>query len=150
MKLTFLLILMIGAGYISAQVSTNNDNKTKTMKSEFLGLRTVGYKVSDIQKAKEWYTNVFGVKPYYVGFNIAGYELGLMPEETPITNKTDNVTVLWGVENINESFDRLIKMGATAHEKPQDVGGNIIVASVKDPWGNVIGIIYNPGFKLSN
>ena len=124
------------------------------MENEFLGLRTVGYKVPDIQKAKEWYTNVFGIKPYfdepfYVGFNIAGYELGLMPEENPMPNKTDNVTIFWGVENINESFDRLIKMGATAHEKPQDVGGSIIVASVKDPWGNVIGIIYNPGFTLA-
>ena len=123
------------------------------MKTEFLGLRTVGYKVSDIQKAKEWYTNVFGVKPYfdevfYVGFNIGGYELGLMPEEKPMPNKTDNVNVLWGVENVQESYDRLIKMGATAYEAPQSVGGDIIVASVKDPWENILGIIYNPGFKL--
>jgi lactoylglutathione lyase len=125
------------------------------MKTEFLGLRTVGYKVADIQKAKEWYTSVFRVKPYfdeafYVGFNIGGYELGLMPEEKPVKSKTDNVTIYWGVENIKESFDHLIKMGATPHEEPQNVGGDIMVASVKDPWENVIGIIYNPDFNLNN
>ena len=153
MKLSFLLILMICVWHISAQVSNNINNKTETMKNEFLGLRTVGYKVADIQQAKEWYTNVFGVRPYfdepfYVGFNIGGYELGLMPEEKPSTDKTENVSVFWGVENIAESYDRLISLGAIAHETPQNVGGDIMVATVKDPWDNVIGIIHNPGFKL--
>ncbi len=123
------------------------------MKNEFLGLRTVGYKVADLQKAKEWYSHVFGVKPYfdetfYVGFNVGGYELGLMPDENPTAQKTENVLLYWGVENINESYARLIELGATAHEAPQSVGGDIMVATVKDPWGNIVGIIYNPSFKL--
>jgi lactoylglutathione lyase len=121
--------------------------------SEFLGLRTVAYHVSDIAKAKDWYTMVFGVKPYfdepfYVGFNIVGYELGLMPVENASNNKSDNVVVYWGVDDINKSYYRLLELGALSHGAPQNVGGDIMVASVKDPWDNVIGIIYNPGFKL--
>ena len=41
-----------------------------------------------------------------------------------------------------------MKLGATMHEKPNNVGGELMVASVKDPWNNVIGFIYNPAFKL--
>ena len=51
----------------------------------FLGLRTVVYKVSDLGRAKAWYTKVLGIEPYfdepfYVGFNVGGYELGLDPD----------------------------------------------------------------------
>jgi lactoylglutathione lyase len=118
-----------------------------------LGLRTTIYKVPDINAAKEWYTKAFLTKPYfdepfYVGFNIGGYELGLIPEKEPGV-KSDNVMSYWGVEKINVEFDRLKQLGATAHEEPQNVGGELMVASVKDPWGNVIGLIYNPDFKLS-
>ena len=117
-----------------------------------LGLRTTIYKVQNLDKAKEWYTQAFQTKPYfdepfYVGFNIGGYELGLLPEETP-SAKSDNVITYWGVDKIKDEFDRLIKLGATEYEPPQNVGGEIVVAAVKDPWNNIVGIIYNPEFKL--
>ena len=115
-----------------------------------LGLRTVGYKVNDIKNAKEWYAKAFNTEPYfdepfYVGFNIAGYELGLQPDDAV---KGDNVITYWGVEDINTEYERFLTLGATSHEAPQNVGGEIMVASVNDPWGNIIGLIYNPEFKL--
>src|SRR4249920_1787574 len=62
--------------------------KTIAMENKILGLRTTIYKVNNISKAKEWYALAFETKPYfdepfYVGFNIGGYELGLQPEEQP-------------------------------------------------------------------
>jgi catechol 2,3-dioxygenase-like lactoylglutathione lyase family enzyme len=116
----------------------------------FQGLRTCLYKVSDIEKAKSWYTKAFGASPYfeepfYVGYNIGGYELGLQPD--PGT-KGDSVVAYWGVDDVESAFKHLLEVGATEKEKPQDVGENVIVASVIDPWDNVIGIIYNPGFSL--
>lgn len=120
------------------------------MKSGILGLRTTIYKVGDISEAKVWYTKAFGVEPYfdepfYVGFNIAGYELGLQPDES-VTG--DNVVTYWGVEDINAGYEHFLNIGATEHEAPANVGGEIMVASVKDKWGNIIGLIYNPDFKL--
>jgi lactoylglutathione lyase len=117
-----------------------------------LGLRTTIYKVNDLEKAKAWYIKAFSVKPYfdepfYIGFNIMGYELGLLPEENS-TSKGDNVMSYWGVDNIQKTYEHLINLGATPHEKPTNVGGELMVASVFDPWQNVIGIIYNPYFKL--
>ncbi|WAC10464.1 VOC family protein [Dyadobacter pollutisoli] len=123
------------------------------MTKKILGLRTNIYKVTDISEAKEWYAAAFGTRPYfdepfYVGFNIAGFELGLQPDDTPATEKTDNVVTYWGVGDIQSEYDAFIAAGATEHEAPTNVGGEIIVASVKDPWGNVIGLIYNPEFEI--
>lgn len=120
-----------------------------------LGLRTTIYKVGDINAAKEWYAKAFQIQPYfdepfYVGFNIAGYELGLQPEDIPTADKVESVVSYWGVENINEVYAYLVSIGATENEKPYNVGGELITATVKDPFGNVIGLIYNPYFKLKD
>jgi lactoylglutathione lyase len=123
------------------------------MKSSFLGLRTCIYKVSDITKAKQWYSSVLAIQPYfdevfYVGFNVGGYELGLQPTEGALQSKTESVLTYWGVADVAKTFQDLLKAGASAHENPADVGGSIIVATVKDPWGNIFGIINNPHFKI--
>lgn len=120
--------------------------------STFLGLRTCIYIVPDIKEATTWYSSVLGVEPYfnepfYVGFNVGGYELGLQPEETP-TVRGEGVQTYWGVDDVTKTFEKLISQGAKAHTGPEDVGGGIIVATLKDPWNNLIGIIYNPHFKL--
>ena len=120
------------------------------MKPSFLGLRTSIYKVSDLAKAKEWYSKVLDCKPYfdesyYVGFNVGGYELGLQPEAVPVG---ENIAVFWGVEDIEAVYKHLLDCGATEVEKPMNVGDNIMVGTVKDPWGNLFGMIYNPNFKL--
>ncbi len=112
-----------------------------------LGLRTTIYKVPDLEAAKAWYTQAFGIKPYfdepfYIGFNIGGYELGLLPEEEPMEERSDNVLSYWGIENIEEAYKKLLAIGASAHEAPNNVGGDLMVATVKDPWGNVVGLIY--------
>ncbi len=124
------------------------------MENQILGLRTTIYKVNDIAKAKEWYIKAFQTQPYfdqpfYVGFRIGGYELGLQPEEQALL-KSDSVVSYWGVENVDKTFEFFISLGATAFEAPQNVGGEIVVATLKDPWDNVIGLIYNPEFSLEN
>ncbi len=122
-------------------------------KQNILGLRTTIYKVGDIEKAKNWYAKAFGIKPYwdepyYVGFNIGGYELGLLPEENPTTEKPESVVTYWGVNEIEKVYNHFLECGAIENEKPNSVGGDLMVATVKDLWGNVIGFIYNPEFKL--
>ncbi|KAA2244843.1 VOC family protein [Chitinophaga agrisoli] len=125
------------------------------MKTTVLGLRTAIYQVGDITSAKEWYAEVFETQPYfdepfYVGFEIGGYELGLQPEENPSRDKTESVVAYWGVDDVREVFDRFLTLGALEYEQPEEVGGGIIVAKVKDPWGNIIGLIYNPHFKVGS
>lgn len=120
-----------------------------------LGLRTTIYKVPDLEIAKKWYTQAFKQDPYfdeafYVGFNIGGFELGLQPSQNSAYKNSDNVICYWGVEDIKKEFERLIELGGLVHEQPTNVGGELMVASLFDPWGNVIGLIYNPDFTLKH
>ena len=118
-----------------------------------LGLATVIYPASDLSRAKAWYAKAFGKEPYfdqpfYVGFNVGGYELGLQPDPGAAGERADGAVAYWGVTDAHAVFNNLIELGATIHEPVQDVGEGIKVGTVKDPFGNVFGIIENPHFKL--
>ena len=119
----------------------------------FLGLRTALYHAPDLAKAKAWYAEVLGIAPYfdepfYVGFNVAGYELGLDPDPSTTPGGSGGVVVYWGVPDAAAGLERLRSLGATARFGVQEVGGGIKVATVLDPFGNIFGIIENPHFKL--
>lgn len=118
----------------------------------FLGLRTVIYHVDNIDSAKRWYADALGIQPYfdqpfYVGFNVGGFELGLDPDSAGVFNG-NNLVAYWGVENIEKTLAHLLVLGAKKNTDIQDVGGNIRLATVIDPFGNVFGIIENPQFKI--
>ena len=113
------------------------------------GLGTVIYHVTDLDRAKAWYENAFGQQPYfdepfYVGFAVGGFELGLIPDGEPSAR---GVQAYWGVPDAAAELARLEGLGAQAHEPVKDVGGGIKVASVRDPFGNLFSIIENPHFK---
>jgi len=152
----FLSLVILISLNIYSQENTNQLTMEKTVNQKpILGLRTVSYKVGDIAKAKEWYSKAFQTEPYfdepfYVGFNIGGYELGLQPDENPPTEKPESVVAFWGVNDIEKEYNRFLESGAVENEKPTNVGGEIVIASVKDLWGNIIGLIYNPEFRIEN
>lgn len=117
----------------------------------FLGLRTAIYQVTDIGRAKAWYESVLGISPYfdepfYVGFNVGGFELGLHPLQDGGASGPGGAVAYWGVANMDESWKRLIALGALPIDDPADVGGGIRVAMVGDPFGNLLGVIENPHF----
>jgi predicted enzyme related to lactoylglutathione lyase len=107
--------------------------------------------VPDLAAATHWYTQVLGVSPYfsepfYVGFSIGGFELGLLPDGVP---GTAGPQPLWGVADLIAAHARLLEMGASALDPITEVGGGIKVAAVTDPFGNRFGLIENPNFTLS-
>lgn len=119
-----------------------------------LGLRTVIYKVSDLERAKAWYSATFDIAPYfdesfYVGFNIGGFELGLDPSISKQGPGPGGALAYWGVPDLKALLAELTSKGVTVRGKLQDVGDGILVASVEDPFGNLIGLIENPHFTLA-
>lgn len=120
----------------------------------FEGLRTVIYQVDDLEKAKNWYSRILGFAPYfdepfYAGFNVGGFELGLDPDGEKVA-KGNNAIAYWGVANIENALEKLLEAGAETESEIVEVGGGIKVATVKDPFKNVLGIIENPHFKIEN
>ena len=118
-----------------------------------LGLATVIYHVGNLDEAKAWYANAFGQAPYfdepfYVGFNIQGYELGLDPDQTVAPAGAGGGLAYWRVVDIQRAVDHFVTAGASVAAGPHDVGGGIKVATVVDPFGNPIGLIENPHFSL--
>lgn len=116
----------------------------------FQGLRTVTCRVADLPEAREWYADVLGIRPYfdapfYVGFDVGGFELGLVPDPEP--REAGGVTAYWGVNDVNGALARLVEGGATLREDVTEVGDGIRLAVVQDPFGNVLGVIENPGFR---
>lgn len=125
-----------------------------TVSSPFLGLRTVIYVNDELQAARDWYADILGFAPYfdepfYVGFNVGGFELGLMPSDEVNQQGGGGVLAYWGVENAEAAFERLESKGARVREPVTEVGGGIKVATFFDPFGNILGIIENPNFKLT-
>ena len=111
----------------------------------FKKLRTVIYHVNDIDKAKEWYSKITGIQPYfdqpfYVGFDINGFELGLDPDNNKI-KQGNNSIAYWSVDDIEKAVEKLKENGAVIVSPVQNVGDNIYVAIIKDPFGNSVGVI---------
>jgi predicted enzyme related to lactoylglutathione lyase len=87
-------------------------------------------------------------EPFYVGFDVGGFELGLQPDEGGAPRSSTGVVAYWGVDDAEAALARLLELGATGRSDIQDVGEGILLASVLDPFGNVFGIIENPLFSL--
>lgn len=117
----------------------------------FLGLRSHIITTADLDAARSWYSEALGIEPYfdepfYVGFDVGGFELGLLPDQ-PADYPAGGLAY-WGVTDVVAARDRLIAAGATLESDVRDVGENILMAVVADPAGNRIGIIENPHFSI--
>jgi len=113
----------------------------------FLGLRTVIYPAPDLEAAKRWFSALLEREPYfdqpfYVGYEVGGYELGLDPDG----DVAEGARTYWGVADADVELARLLALGAAEHRAVQEVGDGIRVATVRSPAGSLIGIIENPHF----
>lgn len=108
------------------------------------GLKTIIYPVKDIAQAKALYTKLLGVEPtidqpYYVGYSLAGQDIALDPNghKKGLTGPVS----YWHVTDLKQSMQQLLDAGSQVQQDVQDVGGGKLVAVVKDPDGNSIGLI---------
>lgn len=126
---------------------------TQELAPTSLGLATVIFQVPDLAQAKAWYAQAFAQQPYfdqpfYVGFAIGRYELGLHPDLSEGQPGPGGSVAYWRVVTIDAAVEHFLMVGATLVASPRDVGEGIKVARVADPFGNVIGLIENPHFSV--
>ena len=108
------------------------------------GTKTILHPVSDLERAKPLYEALLGVapmadSPYYVGFEAAGQQIGLVPGGGP--QSYSSPVAFWHVADIEAKLAQVTAAGATVTEPAHDVGGGRLVASFTDPDGNVLGLI---------
>lgn len=109
------------------------------------GLHTIVYPVTDLVKAKTLFGALFGAEPtadtpYYVGYRIAGQDIGLDPNGHTKKGMTAPIGY-WHVADIHHHLATLLEAGATISQEPTEVGGGKLIATVTDPDGNVIGLL---------
>jgi predicted enzyme related to lactoylglutathione lyase len=112
--------------------------------SSVQGIKTVLHPVSDVEKAKVVYAALLGVEPstdsaYYVGFDVAGQHIGLLPGGGP--QGLTSPVAYWHVDDIEATIAAVTAVGGTVKDAPNEVGGGRVVASVVDLDGNVLGLI---------
>jgi predicted enzyme related to lactoylglutathione lyase len=121
------------------------------------GLSTVSFFAADVTAAAAWYTEVLGVEPYfrrpaegppaYLEFRVGDHEgeLGIIDARFApgASARPGGAIAYWHVDDVQGSFDRLLALGATAYETPTERGPGFVTASVVDPFGNVLGVMYN-------
>jgi predicted enzyme related to lactoylglutathione lyase len=117
------------------------------------GLTTVSFWADDLGAARAWYSELLGSEPYYqvpgyIEFRIGDYqhELGLIdrryaPEGAP--REPGGAVVYWHVEDVHGSYERLLAMGASVYQEPTVRGEGFVTAAVVDPFGNLLGVMYN-------
>jgi predicted enzyme related to lactoylglutathione lyase len=108
------------------------------------GILTVLHPVSDLAAAKQVYTALLGAPPqadapYYVGYDVAGQHIGLVPGGGP--QAMTSPVAYWHVPDIEAKLAEVTAAGATVREAAHDVGGGRLVATVTDPDGNVLGLL---------
>jgi predicted enzyme related to lactoylglutathione lyase len=121
------------------------------------GFATVSYWADDLEAAKEWYAELLGIEPYferpgYYEFRVGDYqhELGLIDSRyAPASSASGpgGAVLYWHVDDVAAALDRLLSMGANPHQPVTEWGTEgFVTASVVYPFGNVLGIMYNPHY----
>ena len=99
----------------------------------------ITYPAADLAKAKEFFGELTGPEPYadspyYVGYKSGSVEIGLVPQQKGVA------TAFWTVSDIAASVKALVDAGGTVVQEPTDVANGLLVASIKDPNGNTVGL----------
>jgi predicted enzyme related to lactoylglutathione lyase len=126
------------------------------------GLTTVSFWTADMEAAKKWYTELLGLAPYferpgpdgrlaYMEFRLGDYqhELGIIHRNyapKAATAGPGGAVVYWHVDNVAAALEKVTAMGAKEYEPLTNRGTGFITASVLDPFGNILGIMYNPHY----
>lgn len=118
---------------------------TKTLR----GMATVRYHAQDLEAATAWYTDLLGIEPYfarpdYVEFRLGDYSQELGISRTP--SAPAGVVTYWHVDDIGATWERLLAMGARENEAPRDYGLGFCAGSAVDPFGNILGVMFNPHY----
>lgn len=116
------------------------------------GFATVSYYAADLEAATAWYTEVLGAEPYfhrpgYVEFRVGDFqhELGIIDAayRPTASDVPAGEIIYWAVDDVTATYERLLALGGTTYQPPMERGPGFTTASVVDPFGNILGVMFN-------
>ena len=104
------------------------------------------YPAADLAAAKRFFRTLNGCEPYvdspqYVGYKCGDTEIGLVPNWD---KRPPGGLAYWMVDDIAESVKALVAAGGTVVQDITDVAAGLLVASVKEPNGSIVGLRQPP------
>lgn len=115
------------------------------------GLTTTRLHAEDLEAAVTWYSTVLGIEPYFSHHYYAEFRIGDFQHELGIAREPGaaptGVITYWHVDDIVASHARLLEPGASEHQAPTTYGEGFVAASVIDPFGNILGVMYNQHYR---
>ena len=128
----------------------------------FRGFATISFYADDLAAARDWYTELLGLEPYYafpeppappayLEFRVGddGDEFGFVDRRYApggASNAPGGAVLFWHVDDLTTTVERLFAMGATEYEPVTERAAGFTTASVVDPFGNVLGVMHNPHY----
>ncbi|MFC5184246.1 VOC family protein [Actinomadura harenae] len=111
------------------------------------GVNTIIYSVSDVPAAKARMDMLLGVEPYsdepyYVGYKVGGQDIGVTPKRGDAS--VSGPVCFFEVDDIKKAVQELGESGASVVEDIRDVGNGRLIATLKDPDGNPLGVLQDP------
>ncbi|TJZ58855.1 VOC family protein [Streptomyces piniterrae] len=121
------------------------------------GFSTISFWADDLAAAKSWYAELLGIDPYferpgYAEFRLGDYqhELGLIDRryapEGGAASGSGGAVMHWHVDDVMAALEKLLAMGAKEYQPVTERGAGFVTASVVDPFGNILGIMYSPHY----
>lgn len=126
------------------------------------GMCTISFWAEDLPAATRWYTELLGVAPYFtseavgLGPGYVEFRLGDRQDELGIIDRRfappglaadrGGAITYWHVDDLGAALERLLSLGATLLQPITERGQGFVTASVVDPFGNMLGVMYNPHF----
>ncbi|MCF0069047.1 VOC family protein [Dyadobacter sp. CY261] len=122
------------------------------------GFATVNFYAADLDAAKKWYSEVFEIQPYfekpgYIEFRVGDFEheMGIIDAkwappgtmDTPAGGTPGGAIIYWHIDDVEGAYQRLLDLGATSYQPVITRGEGFVTASVVDPFGNILGVMYN-------
>ena len=120
------------------------------------GFATISFWADDLEAAKKWYVDLLGIEPYFERPGYYEFRLGDQQDELGLidsryapggpTAGPAGAVMYWHVDDVKAALEKLLSMGAKEYQPYTERGMGFVTASVVDPFGNILGIMYNPHY----
>lgn len=120
------------------------------------GFATISFWADDLEAARSWYTELLGIEPYFERPGYCEFRLGDLEAELGLIDRRyapagsaagpAGAITYWHVDDLQEALEKVLAMGAKEYQPYTERGAGFVTAAVVDPFGNILGLMYNPHY----